>query len=80
MRLIILSLGLILSFSAFAFFGSNDSSKELDEEAKIREIAKKRLYPGGQLEQDLKVSNQVYVPERKIANKKSTKENEAQED
>lgn len=56
----------------------SESTPEM--EAKIREVAKKRLYPGGMDEEDLKVQAQLYVPEKKLGAKKKAPTAEAQED
>lgn len=56
----------------------SESTPEM--EAKIREVAKKRLYPGGMDEEDLKVQAQLYVPERKMGAKKKAPTADAEED
>lgn len=48
-------------------------------EAEIAQKAKKRLYPGGRDEEDLKVQSQVSTPTRKLAPQAEVKEEAVEE-
>lgn len=48
-------------------------------EAEITQKAKKRLYPGGRDEEDLKVQSQVSTPIRKLAPQAELKEESVEE-
>lgn len=48
-------------------------------EAEIAQKAKKRLYPGGRDEEDLKVQSQITTPVRKLAPQAEIKEESAEE-
>lgn len=48
-------------------------------EAEIAQRAKKRLYPGGRDEEDLKVQSQVSTPSRKLAPQAELKEETVEE-
>nr|WP_295903381.1 hypothetical protein [uncultured Bdellovibrio sp.] len=48
-------------------------------EAEIAQKAKKRLYPGGRDEEDLKVQSQVSTPVRKVAPQAEIKEESVEE-
>ncbi len=48
-------------------------------EAEIAQRAKKRLYPGGRDEEDLKVQSQIVVPVRKLAPQAEIKEEATEE-
>lgn len=61
---------LILILLALASFGAHAQEEPQYDEAKEAEIAvraKKRLYPGGRDEEDLKVQSQLTTPARKLA-------------
>jgi hypothetical protein len=73
----------ILSLGAFSIAQAQESSTggQYDEakETEIAMKAKKRLYPGGRDEGDLKVQAQVITPVRKLAPQAEVKEESAEE-
>lgn len=71
----------ILSLGALSSAHAQDSGSQYDEakEAEIEVKAKKRLYPGGRDEGDLKVQAQVITPVRKLAPQAEVKEESADE-
>ena len=71
----------ILSLGALSFAHAQEVGSQYDEakEAEIEVKAKKRLYPGGRDEGDLKVQAQVITPVRKLAPQAEVKEESADE-
>lgn len=71
---------LVLSFSGFAAVAAEEvpAGSQYDEakEAEIAKAAKKREYPGGRDESDLKVQSQIATPARKLAPQAEVKNNE----
>ncbi|MNL04051.1 hypothetical protein D3C87_1246100 [compost metagenome] len=71
----------ILSLGALSLAHAQEAGSQYDEakEAEIEVKAKKRLYPGGRDEGDLKVQAQVITPVRKLAPQAEVKEESADE-
>ncbi|HEX7673888.1 MAG TPA: hypothetical protein VF412_06950 [Bdellovibrio sp.] len=71
---------LVLSSVGFKAFAADEvlAGSQYDEakEAEIAQIVKKRAYPGGRDEGDLKVQAQVATPVRKLAPQAEVKGNE----
>lgn len=63
-----------LSFSAGAQEVVETPKYDEAREAEVAHRAKKRLYPGGRDEEDLKVQSQLVVPSRKLAPQAEIKE------
>ena len=59
--------------------GSENVSVDAEREAVFVQRAKKRLYPGGRDEEDLKVQTQVVNPSRKLAPQAEIREEIADE-
>lgn len=78
--LVLFLLSSLVSFKAFAQEAAADAP-QYDEarEAEIAQKAKKRLYPGGRDEEDLKVQSQLSTPVRKVAPQAEVKEEAAEE-
>ncbi|MEN0059267.1 MAG: hypothetical protein AAGB31_10575 [Bdellovibrio sp.] len=77
------SLILLVSFVIGSLVGAQELSEApaYDEakEAAIAQRAKKRLYPGGRDEEDLRVQNQLTTPIRKVAPQAEIKEEATEE-
>ncbi len=75
---------LVLSFSGIAAFAAEEvpAGSQYDEakEAEIAKAAKKREYPGGRDEGDLKVQSQITTPVRKLAPQAEVKNEEPAEE
>lgn len=78
--LVFMMLSLIVAVKAVAQDASAESP-QYDEarEADIAQKAKKRLYPGGRDEADLKVQSQITTPVRKLAPQAEVKEEPVEE-
>jgi len=74
--LVLVLISSAVSFKAFAADEGYDEAKE----AEIAQKAKKRLYPGGRDEGDLKVQAQVATPARKFAPQAEIKNEEPAEE
>jgi hypothetical protein len=72
----------LISLSLQAFAVPTISGKPVDEskEAEIAQKVKKRLYPGGRDEGDLKVQAQLITPARKLSPQAEIKEEAAAEE
>lgn len=73
---------LLCSVTPHAFAQEEGSTEPAYDEAKEAEIAtkaKKRLYPGGRDEEDLKTQSSVTTPIRKVAPQAEIKEESAEE-
>ncbi|MDG0818046.1 hypothetical protein [Bdellovibrio svalbardensis] len=75
---------LVLSFTGFAAIAADEvlAGSQYDEakEAEIAKAAKKREYPGGRDEGDLKVQSQISTPARKLAPQAEVKNEEPAEE
>lgn len=67
-----------MSLNAWAQ-GADGSRYDETYEAEVAQRAKKRLYPGGRDEEDLKVQAQVMTPVRKLAPQADVKEEAVEE-
>lgn len=81
---VFLVFSLLLSMTALNAWsqdGELAAEPQYDEarEAEIAQRAKKRLYPGGRDEEDLKVQSQVSTPSRKLAPQAELKEETVEE-
>ncbi|WII71345.1 hypothetical protein QJS83_12815 [Bdellovibrio sp. 22V] len=73
---------LLFSVSGFKALAQESAANPQYDEAKEAEIAqkaKKRLYPGGRDEEDLKVQAQVTTPVRKVAPQAEIKDEPVEE-
>ena len=75
--LILLSLG--WGSHSLAQEVSSEASYDESREAEVAQKAKKRLYPGGRDEEDLKVQGQLVTPARKLAPQAEVKEEALEE-
>lgn len=75
--LVLLSLG--WNQQSVAQDGSGEASFDESREAEVAQKAKKRLYPGGRDEEDLKVQGQLVTPSRKLAPQAEVKEEASEE-
>ncbi|MNK06261.1 hypothetical protein D3C87_241540 [compost metagenome] len=64
---LVLILMTFICIGAFAQGNTGESQYDEAKEAEIAIKAKKRLYPGGRDEEDLKVQSQLTTPARKLS-------------
>ncbi|UOF02874.1 hypothetical protein [Bdellovibrio reynosensis] len=81
-RVFLLFFLLVFTVVPHAWSQEENSEPAFDEakEAEIAMKAKKRLYPGGRDEEELKVQAQVSTPVRKVAPQAELKEDEPAEE
>lgn len=79
--LVFFLLSSVVALNAWSQEGGSVAESQYDEahEAEIAQKAKKRLYPGGRDEEDLKVQSQVSTPTRKLAPQAELKEEAVEE-
>ena len=75
--MILLSLG--WSSHSIAQEVAGEASYDESREAEVAQKAKKRLYPGGRDEEELKVQSQLVTPSRKLAPQAEVKEEASEE-
>lgn len=71
----------LVSFGVSVVWAQDSETPQYDEvkEAEIATKAKKRLYPGGRDEEDLKVQPQLATPARKLSPQAEVKEEPVEE-
>lgn len=70
----------VLGFSSLSFAQDYiENSTDDAKEAEISSRVKKRLYPGGRDEEDLRVQNQLANPVRKLAPQAEIKDDSSEE-
>ncbi|KHD87228.1 MAG: hypothetical protein OM95_15740 [Bdellovibrio sp. ArHS] len=77
--LVLLLLTSLTGFQTFAQESSAESQYDEAREAEIAQKAKKRIYPGGRDEEDLKVQSQLTTPVRKLSPQAEVKEEATEE-
>ena len=77
----LLSFSLVVSVTRNAHAQDASGEPQYDEarEAEIAQKAKKRIYPGGRDEEELKVQAQVVTPVRKVAPQAEVREEPSEE-
>ncbi|KYG62563.1 hypothetical protein [Bdellovibrio bacteriovorus] len=77
--LVLFLLSSLVGFKALAQEASAEPQYDEAREAELAQKAKKRIYPGGRDEEDLKVQSQLTTPVRKLAPQAEVKEEATEE-